>query len=71
MKMLIDRHPVEQALQEVEQLLSEKGLTISYQYGFIITDKDGRAYKLKNVAGMSSGEALPRFCDEDRLVIED
>lgn len=71
MKVLTNQHPVEKALQHVENILTKHGLTISYQYGLIVTDKDGNIYHIRNTAGMSSSESLPRFSEEDRLVVID
>lgn len=71
MKVLTQHHPVEQAIQKIEDILIEHGLSIYYQYGLMVEDSNGEQYRVKNVAGMSGGDSLPRLTEEDKLVVEE
>jgi len=71
MKILKDEHPVEQAIQEVENILNTYNLTITYlPGGLCVIDKNGIVYQLVNVGGMSATNALPRAMDEDKFAIK-
>lgn len=75
MKIANNNHPAEKALQLkalqlIEDILIENNMTIRWEYGLVI-EHEGREYKVKNVAGMSGNDSLPRFSDEDKLVIEE
>ncbi len=71
MKVLKDSHPTEQALQAVEDVMNEQGISISFQCGHIFVKHQGKTYRVVNIEGMSLGGSLPRWVAEERLVVDE
>lgn len=72
MNLCKTEHPLEQCLQEVEQVLERYGCVLSVSFGGGLQIESGRGGvrgELKDIDNRDTSTALPRSVESERLVL--
>ncbi len=62
MKLANSTHPVEVSLSQVEQLMRALGVSLGAEGGRLVVEYGGERFIVQ-------GDELPRFLEEDRLIL--